>query len=109
MLRGAAYPQLASRGAAGKIVGPMKMSPARAPSSARPAPLIFTIIGLALALAVWPPGRAAAQHADAPKVEKAAHVDPAPTYDPKAPVAWEEAEKAEAHFKKPVDLKVSVW
>jgi len=36
-------------------------------------------------------------------------VEPAPIYDPNAPVHFEEAQQAIAHFKKPADLKVSVW
>jgi quinoprotein glucose dehydrogenase len=37
------------------------------------------------------------------------NVTPAPVYDPNAPIAWDEATRAEAHFKKPSYLKVSVW
>lgn len=41
--------------------------------------------------------------------QRAPFVEPAPVYDPKVAPAFEEAEKALAHFKIPKDLKASVW
>jgi quinoprotein glucose dehydrogenase len=55
-------------------------------------------------------GRAAlAAREEASKAVDPPQVTPAPVYDPNAPIAWEEATRAEAHFKKPSYLKVSVW
>ena len=41
--------------------------------------------------------------------EKPLSVEPAPVYDPTIPPAFEEAEQAIAHFKKPANLKVTAW
>jgi quinoprotein glucose dehydrogenase len=64
---------------------------------------------LALAVLAGLSVPAFAAHDAGKKIEKAPNVSPAPTYDPTAPVAWDEATKAIAHFKKPADLKVAVW
>src|SRR3954468_1997048 len=63
---------------------------------------------LALFLAALPATPTFAAH-DAAAPTEQPKVEPAPKYDPAIPPAFDEAEKAIAHFKKPKDLTVKVW
>src|SRR2546423_6597681 len=69
----------------------------------------FSILVIVAVVAALAGPACFAQHDPGKPIEQAVRVDPAPVYDPAAPVNWEEAQQAVAHFKVPGELKVGVW